>query len=128
MQDDVSITARELLPLMLKAPASSERARQVQQMLAAWDGRMRADRPEPLIFTAWLRELNRRIYADELGELFPEYWGANPLFIKSVLTKFPSWCDDVPTPAIETCDHQLQVSLAGTLDELPHRYANDPPP
>ena len=31
---------------------------------------MRADRPEPLVFAAWYRELGRAVYADELGPLF----------------------------------------------------------
>ena len=125
MRNDVSLTAKRLLPLMLKTPPTSERARQAQQLLGTWDFRMRADRPEPLIFTAWLRELNRRIYADELGDLFPQYWDSNPLFIESVLTKFPGWCDNVNTPEVETCDQQVGSSLEATLDEISHSYGND---
>ena len=37
-------------------------------MLARWDGRMDRDAPEPLVFTAWLRELNRILLATKLGQ------------------------------------------------------------
>ena len=41
-------------------------------MLSRWDGTMTRDRAEPLVYEWWVRELNRALYADELGGLFPE--------------------------------------------------------
>ena len=96
-QDRVSLMARELLPLLLApAPARARAAEasaieasaiEARAMLAAWDGAMDRDRPEPLIFAAWMRELNRAIYADELAELFPEVWAWRPRFVTWALTK-----------------------------------------
>ena len=36
--------------------------------MAGWDGRMVADRPEPLIATAWLYATARRVLADDMGD------------------------------------------------------------
>ena len=124
--DTHSQMARELLPLMLEVRPESELARAALDMLRRWDGAMARDRPEPLIFTAWLRELNRAVYADELGPDFADYWGLRPVFIASVLNGRRHWCDDVATPATEDCRLQLSRSLAAALDWLAGRYGEDP--
>ena len=51
----------------------------------SWDGAMLRDRPEPLIFSAWARALARRIYGDELGANFDNYWGYRDQFTLRVL-------------------------------------------
>ena len=56
LQSDIlSMSARELLPLMLRVTPTNERSRQAVQLLSKWDFEMRRDRPEPLIYAAWLR-------------------------------------------------------------------------
>ena len=72
LKDDVSLAAQELLPLMLKIKATAPTAKAALDMLSRWDGTMTRDRTEPLIYEWWVRELNRALYADELGGLFPE--------------------------------------------------------
>ena len=124
--DPVSLMARELLPLMLRVTARDETARRALAMLRRWDGTMDRNRPEPLVFTAWLRELNRAIYADELGADFPSYWGLRPAFIRTVLSGKSHWCDDVATAATESCDVQLARALDAALDWLAARYGEDP--
>ena len=54
---------------------------------------MAADRPEPMVFTAWLRALNRTLYADELGPLFREYWDLRPRVVRRMLGVRTEWCD-----------------------------------
>ncbi|HLB81223.1 MAG TPA: penicillin acylase family protein, partial [Dongiaceae bacterium] len=79
-QDELSLGARDLLPAMLADTPRANldaRAAQALALLAAWDRRMDRNRPEPLIFTAWLARLHRRIYADELGEMYAEAAGWN---------------------------------------------------
>ena len=124
--DPVSLMARELLPLMLGVNAKDETARRALDMLRRWDGTMDRNRPEPLVFTAWLRELNRAVYADELGPDFPSYWGLRPVFIRAVLTGKRHWCDDVATSAKESCAMQLARSLDAALGWLAARYGEDP--
>ena len=83
----------------LSAAAQTHRARRRRApnrrsaLLAGWDGRMDKERPEPLIFEAWLSAL-RRIMIDEktglhLTEKGP--YAAATLF--SLLTDHPQWCD-----------------------------------
>ena len=45
---------KDLLPFLKDVTPSDERARQALALLAAWDGVMDKDRPEPLIYTAFI--------------------------------------------------------------------------
>ena len=93
-QDVVSLAAARLLPVLLELTAPSDDAtRQALDLLAAWDHRMGRDRPEPLIYMAWLRELMRELFADELGEAFEDYWEIRTEVMHRVLTKRTDWCD-----------------------------------
>ncbi|MCB2102106.1 MAG: penicillin acylase family protein [Rhodobacterales bacterium] len=125
-RDAVSLMARDLVPLMVRgARGVSPRSQQALDLLATWDGDMRRDRPEPLIFQTWLRETVRILAADELGEDFPRYWRPRALFVRRVLTERPEWCDDVTTPAAETCDTQLGLALDRTMADLTERHGPD---
>ena len=126
--DAVSLAMRELLPRLAATRPRSEQARQALQLLGAWDGAMVADRAEPLIAVAWWRELTRALYADELGEAFRIHWRTRAVFVSNVLADRGGqsrWCDDLRTPAIETCDELLAVSLEAALDDLRRRYGDD---
>jgi penicillin amidase len=79
---------------------------------------MDRDRPEPLIFEAWLREFNRAVYADELGDSFPFYWAHRPLFINFVLEEGAAWCDDLTKKAQQSCPEVLAQSLRAALQML----------
>ena len=126
--DVVSPAARELLPRMVAIQGASMEAAEILKWLAAWDGAMAADRPEPLVFTAWMRELSRALYADELGPAFRSAWRSRPLFLADVLADRNAesrWCDDVGTPRLESCDEILATSLEKALDDLRRRYGKD---
>ncbi|HYG87202.1 MAG TPA: penicillin acylase family protein [Azospirillum sp.] len=119
--DTVSLAARDLLPLMLAVPVGGGMAAEAVGLLKAWDGRMDRDRPEPLIFDAWFRTLNRALFADELGSLFGEYFWQQTLTVKRALTDRQAWCDAAATPKIETCADILKSSLDAALAELAQR-------
>ena len=126
--DVVSLAMRELLPKFLAARPRSEEARKALALLAKWDGAMAPERAEPLIAWAWWRELTRAIYADELGDAFRQNWLARAVFIGNVLSGDAShalWCDDVRTPALETCEELLALSLDAALADLAKRHGND---
>jgi penicillin amidase len=129
IQADVSSLAmRELLPKLLAARPRSEEARKALALLAKWDGSMAPERAEPLIAWAWWRELARAIYADELGDAFRQNWLSRAVFIGGVLSGDPAkarWCDDVRTPATETCEEILALSLDAALVDLGKRYGTD---
>jgi penicillin amidase len=119
--DIVSETARDLLPLMLKAPPADDASRHAIALLSRWHGTMDQARPEPLIFVAWLRSLMRVLAQDELGPLFPQIWDIRPDFIRLVLTRETGWCDNIATPNVESCDDALATSLAEAIGELAQR-------
>jgi penicillin amidase len=90
---------------------------------------MSTERAEPLIAWAWYRELTRAIYADELGDAFRQNWLARAVFVGNVLSDkgdHARWCDNVRTPAIETCEEVLALSLEAALADLATRYGSDP--
>lgn len=151
-KDIVSPAVRELLPTLQLTKAGGERAGQALAMLANWDGRMALDRPEPLIATAWLRELSRQIFADELGEeLFRDYWEYRN-FHQAMLNVLRDkdgqsrWCrkaqggtgmpalSGASAPAVpavrqaadgQACAALLPLALDVTLDDLERRYGSD---
>ncbi len=99
------------------------------QLLANWNGSMDASRPEPLIWAAWTRALARRIYADELGPLFRNFWGYRPEFTLRVLDGTDGeqrWCDDRSTPQIEDCRSRIGLALHDAVTQLSAQYGSDP--
>jgi penicillin amidase len=125
-RDTVSLAARGVLPLMLQARSFEVRARSAVNRLAAWDGTMDRDGAEPLIFGVWLRELNRALYADELGPLFRDYWGLRPDVVAHMLTEDQAWCDVVQSAPREGCAERVAEALARALDWLGEHYGEDP--
>ena len=112
--DTVSRLARELLALALAAKPKTNEGREAQAMLKGWDAQMRVDSPAPLVFSAWYRELTRLVYADDLGEMFADSWDMRSAFMLSVLKNqagYAKWCDDIRTPARETCDEQVSKAF-----------------
>lgn len=126
--DSLSPMALELLPLMLKTDSRSARAAAALAQLRGWDGEMDRARAEPLMFYAWLRHLNRLIYADDLGPLFERFWQLRPRFIARVLGgngDDAAWCDDLNTDEAETCPDMLASALDAGLEELTATYGED---
>ena len=127
MQSDaVSLAARELLPLMLGAVRETDSRAAVLARLRGWDGTMDRRRAEPLIFTAWLRALNRRLYGDETGGVFLGLWRLRPVFVRETLKRNDGWCDDIATPSRESCAEIVAEALDDALAELGTRYGGDP--
>jgi penicillin amidase len=116
--DTLSLMARQLLPKMLAKLPDDFPLPEPARGLASWSGVMDRNRPEPLIFEAWLREFNRAVYADELGDSFPSYWGHRPSFINFVLEEGAAWCDDLTKKARQSCSEVLAQSLGAALQTL----------
>jgi penicillin amidase len=123
--DSVSLMARRFVPLMLDGLPGLDRHSAVIGRLRSWDGNMRHDSPEPLIFAAWLRQVVRALCRDELGPAFDDYWDYRPRFVEVALTKNPRWCDDIGTDEVEDCPSRLALALTTALEELSHRFGVD---
>ena len=127
-RDSLSLMVRDLLPRLTRIKPQGHHEQQAVAMLSHWNGSMSTRRPEPLVFVAWLRELNRALYADETGDLFPEVWSLRPGFLLRVLTERPAWCDDVATPDIqEDCDSRIELALRRAVEDLGERYGSGLP-
>ena len=116
--DTVSLFARELLPT-LHAVTPSREAVAAHALLRDWQGDMRADAPQPLIFHAWLRAFRTALMA-EAGT--PEAASAaGPEFLRAVLRPGPNaWCG--PTG----CERLLAPALDAALADLREAHGRDP--
>ncbi len=122
-QDTLSTAARRLIPLMVRIEPRGETERRALSLLRAWDFTMRRNRPEPLIYAAWLRQLGRALAADDIGGPAARFYrglmsSPGPDFIEAALTRRQHWCDDVKTPAKEDCAGRLSLSLGRALAEI----------
>jgi penicillin amidase len=134
--DSVSEMARAVLPLIARdlwwregTPAiADDRRRRALELLAEWNGEMDRHGPEPLIFKEWVRALTRRLAADELGPLFEEFEGPQPLFVERVFADVDGagiWCDVNKTPERETCAQAASVALDDALARLVRDYGSN---
>ena len=133
--DAVSEAARTLLPLIARdlwysgepaASGTAERQRQVAlERLANWNGEMSEHDPEPLIYAAWVRALQRRLAQDEVGPMMRLVAQPDPVFIERVFRNADgagAWCDVKQTTAVETCTEMARRALDDALLELDEAY------
>jgi penicillin amidase len=121
--DTFSGGARALLPHLLELAEASEEEEDALGLLAAWDYHMDHERPEPLIFYAWMAALNEVLLADELGPLWREFQRANPAVLSQILAGAPQWCDDVTTPEVEeNCAEAVSRALEHAIAFLTKRF------
>ena len=133
--DTISFAARSLLPLVaadlwFNGPAAEdgtpERRRQkALELLAEWNGEMNEHLPEPLIYSAWMRALQKRLIQDDLGPLSDSITHVEPLFIERVFRDVDgasAWCDVVQSTRVETCSEMASLSLDDALLWISERY------
>jgi penicillin amidase len=85
------------------------------------------DRPEPLIVTAWMAELDKAILGDKLGDLFEDYASWNLQDGARLVAPLESpWCDDTRTAEIENCRTQINKAWHAALDKLAAAYGPNP--
>lgn len=125
-RDDVSVETRALLPLLRAAKPATELGQRTLRLLDGWDGNMNRDKPQPLIYAATLLNLQRLLWNDELGELAPLMNGFRPEAVQRILTGARGWCDDVATPAPESCETLLARAFDDSAATLAAVYGNDP--
>jgi penicillin G amidase len=133
--DTVSEAARALLPLIARdlwysdeaaeSGSEGERRRIALERLADWSGEMSEHDPEPLIYAAWVRALERRLVVDELGALAELMRRPDPAFIERVFRNVDgagNWCDVIQTSDTETCADISSRALDDALVELTDRF------
>ena len=136
--DTVSAAARNLLPLVARdlwftgepaAAGTPERRRQrALTLLADWNGEMNDHLPEPLIFTAWMQQLQQRLIRDDIGPLASEFWTVEPVFLERVFRNIAGagvWCDIRPSSDVESCTDIARLALDAALQDLSEAYGAD---
>ena len=127
--DTLSLAAQELMPILLghmhgEIPGRESTA---LEMMRTWDFRVGRDRPEPLIFTAWVAELNRTLLRDALGDMLRDYASSNLTeVVKLIRTESSPWCDDHGTPDVETCGVAVYNAFFRAFGKLADAYGSDP--
>ena len=124
--DNLTLDAAEMLPWLLKGAPRNARAAQARDLLGRWNMFMLAGRPEPLIYDAWIAELQRGLLADELGE---DLYNSLPVpdvpLMMRILRDKPGWCDDGGTKQAETCEDAIALALDRALDWISRRNGSD---
>ncbi len=110
--DRLSLAARELQPFIAMIAPPDERARQAQAMLANWNGEMDKDRPEPLIFTAFLGSLHRILLEEKMGLKMDEEGPFAASSLVSLMRDHPTWCGAPDKP-----DPDCRKALGRALDQ-----------
>jgi penicillin amidase len=126
--DVTSLAALQMVRALSGTEPATEVGRAALQRLRTWDGAMRANAPEPLIYHAWMRRLKELIFDDDLGPLAADLVEPAPLTeaILRVMTgraHARNWCDDAGAPG----QHVECSTLAATaLDQAATELARDP--
>ncbi|MGQ0664744.1 MAG: penicillin acylase family protein [Pseudomonadota bacterium] len=124
LADPVSLFAREILARLDGLAPRHAASRRGLAMLAAWDGTMARERPEPLIFSAWMRALARALLGVDIDAgslLFRE----RPAMLHAAFAGTSLFCDELRTAEVETCATRIEAALAQAIDELSDRYGAD---
>jgi penicillin amidase len=117
--DAVSLPAREHNAAMRAGLAPSDpRAQTALGLLAAWDGTMAADRPEPLIWAAWSQRFLSRVLRE--AGINPGEWRESSFeFLGFVLTRGAHWCGG-------DCTAWREATLIEALAHLATPQGDDP--
>jgi len=110
--DKISLAALAFKPLMATIAPSNERERQALALIASWNGAADKDRPEPLIFNAFLGALHKIMLIDKLGVNMDDAGPFDATTLLSLVTEHPTWCDAPDKP-----DPGCRATLGRALDE-----------
>ncbi|MSO91041.1 MAG: penicillin acylase family protein [Acetobacteraceae bacterium] len=115
--DTTSTLAQQILPVLRAIPAPTGLTGHAFGLLAAWNGEMLMDLPQPLIFNAWMRYFRRAVLDAALvpqGVISPELE-----FLAFVLSsRGTHWCDNRTA--------MLTRTLEQAVAELSRLYGTDP--
>jgi penicillin amidase len=123
--DTHSPKAAMLLDELLSHAPENTRQEAAHQLLRGWDRHMNPDEAAPLVFTAWIDNLNRALFQDELGAQYRRFSQPDPRLILGALEDETAWCDDTATPeTTEGCAEQVTTALDTAIDQLNERFGD----
>ncbi len=128
MADDFSQPLLELLQIAAESELDGAGDRgELFQALTSWDGRMNADKAEPLIMLAWFKNLHEAILKDDFGDEYKLFDRGRITKILHILSRGTArdWCDDRNTEQKESCTLILDQTFDATLSELEALYGSN---
>lgn len=87
-------------------------------LLVRWNGEMSEHLPEPLIYAAWMRELQGMLIRDDLGPFAANFPALDPVFLERVFRDINGasvWCDITQSSPVETCAQMATRALDAAL-------------
>ncbi len=126
--DVTSLAASEMMQALAGTEPTTPLGRAALRRLRSWDGAMRPDAPEPLIYHAWVRRLKELMFDDHLGPLAPDLVEPAALTVTMlrVLTgraHARNWCEDARAPERHT---NCLTLAAQALDQAAGELARTP--
>lgn len=118
--DHLSLAAVEMLRLIGAVESKDSLVREALTLLAGWDGSMAQDRPEPLIFSAWMDQVWHDLFAEKLGEDFHSFRTIRPYVLRNVLVNANHWCG----PA--GCEALVRGALERSVRDVAGRRGGNP--
>jgi penicillin amidase len=132
IQADVhSQAALDLMERLKGTQPVTAAGRDALARLLRWDGRMDTDRPEPLVFHAWMRELKHRLFEDDFGDwtaVLIDATERTPFLLRALSGKATArdWCDDRRTShRVESCAALAAEALDASVAALTAESGRD---
>ncbi|MGD9507127.1 MAG: penicillin acylase family protein, partial [Geminicoccaceae bacterium] len=122
--DRLSGLAVEFRPFLPRPETVAPDHRPALAALAAWDGIASQDRPEPILFAAWYRELGAAVAGGVLGPAWAEFRDKAG-FLARVLTRGTGWCGLGDPPQNQTCVGTAAAAFDRAMADLAQRYGAD---
>jgi len=124
--DHLSMVVRSLKPFLLSLEPKDARAKDALSLIRAWDGVMDRDRPEPLIFDAWLYQMRQHMLADKTDDPLKEKGPYAALSIARILeSQDYAWCGKSLAKPAEDCQGLMEEALDDALDMIASRDGSD---
>jgi penicillin amidase len=121
MADSVSVFARDLRPYLAAVTPRDDLSRRALGLLSTWDGGARRDRPEPLIFNAWMRQLTLALLHDGDKYDVSDYVGNRPWMVMHAFEGTSAFCRE----RAQGCAGVIADSLAAAMAELSKVHTDD---
>ena len=120
MMDELSVAARNLVPLLRAVPGLDARADRARRMLLDWDGVLDKDSVEPAIYVSWERELRAAVHRTVVPATVRDHIrGVNTKRLLDWLTAPDGRFGDDP---LAGRDAVLRETLDAALDGLRERF------
>src|SRR5262249_35913816 len=117
------LQAEELLPLLLRTSPPGEAAARALGILKTWNHEFAGDSAAAAAYAAWYARLSD-MPQDELKDT--PAGNVRSRFLINALAADSEWCDDVRTPAKETCADFASSSLSRAAALLVEKLGEDP--